>query len=316
MNMLPRIGSIPFSSPRGSAWGNRRNAGTGCKSGSRGVPFSDSRLRRRSRAHRIFPAAAALLLLTTVVLATAGCGIASYPYLVPPKEAVGVDLGFQHQSQVNPSIFQGYEIYYRIYDSDVNKDAIMNDLSSYLQDRSGFEEVSVLRPRSNTLGNGDTSSVDNPYWLAVASKTTSNPPASFDDDSPNVVGKSSPPIFPMDSGYSTNEYDVELTFQNGDTSLTIVKDGYPSSADNPEEIYLFRRIHDDSNYVRGFTTDINDYSPSDHADVPDGATDELYIAFFSIIYGYDASATPIFANSQLGNPQDNIVYMGTHSVIN
>ncbi len=257
--------------------------------------------------------------LGTAVFLFGGCGIASYPYLVPP-ESVSAGDGFEHQSQVTSGVFRGYEIYYRIYAGSVSEETIIEDLQSAFQNRSGFEEVSEERDRGAALSAGETSPVDSPYWLAVAS-TSDTPPGSSNLE--GEIGSDSPPLFPIEQTYGgANSFDVSMTTESsGSSELSILDSDYPTGDpdDYPKEIYLYRRVSEsESDTVLGFTDTQGDYiaaSDSDgHADVPEelSESDPVTIAFFSIIYGFDVgSFTTIFANSYLGLPTENIVFMGT-----
>jgi hypothetical protein len=252
--------------------------------------------------------AAALFLLAAVLAGTSGCGIASYPYLEPPKEALGVEDGFRHQSQENEASFLsiGYEIYYRIYDSLPSESEIGDGLTGYFQSRAGFEQVSTNRSRDAVWDSGESSDIDNPYWLAVASESQVNPASSM--NSADLLGLNNPPLFPIDLTYGgDNSFDVEFAYQSEPATLTILPDSYPST---PKTIYLYRRVTTgDNDFVRDFSTDEADYL-TDHVDVPAGSSGDLYIAFFAVIYGYTTDLTPVYANSQLGRPKENIVHIG------
>jgi hypothetical protein len=248
-----------------------------------------------------------------ISLSAIGCGIANYPYLVPPEPiAVGIE-GFEHQTQENPAFFLGYEIYYRIYDTPQTETELLDDLVGIFSDRSGFDEVSKQRARDDLWSSGETTDVENPYWLAAAS----NPEESGNSTNPieSELFGINPPLLPIKQSYSGNQFNVLLNVDSLPLALVIEPVAYPEDAEFPDKIYLYRRVKNDSGAARHFTDTLTDYNPNEHVDIPENATGDLFIAFFVVIYGYDdTDFTEIFANSHLGRPKENVLYMGSLTV--
>ncbi|MFW6274565.1 MAG: hypothetical protein ACOC2P_01875, partial [Spirochaetota bacterium] len=107
----------------------------------------------RSVVHLTVLSAGVLILL----ILTTACGIPSYPYLYPPEARGGGRTGFTHDSNNDPTVFVGYELFYRFYSTDPGSiggaGQAEQDMQSYFS--SSFQISSIVYADESSSYNYD-----------------------------------------------------------------------------------------------------------------------------------------------------------------
>ncbi len=165
------------------------------------------------------------------VLIFASCGLPSYSYLYPPSEVYtrdnpgdssnGQDLIFSNAYQNNLSIFNGYEVYYKIYDPLSGSAArYQNDITSMTATGADFNTL-------NSLG-----------FRRLFFSTSYTDAASFIHDS-------SRPAFSPDSSLLNQDYRIRFNLQQ-DVSPTYLAEPFLSSFTYSSVPYIYRWVYNDS----------------------------------------------------------------------
>ncbi len=233
------------------------------------------------------------LTLITIVLFIflPGCGIPDYPYLYPPESLdVENQIGFVHDPDNDPGVFEGYEIYYRIYqqpidDTDIDT-KILSDMNGYFNSTASFINISNEDYPANVW-----------YRRVVITDTEDN----ILDSIPHLN---------VSAADCQTEFDVELTRdQTGFMYFQFSLDysgynlrGYSDIVGgDPVERRLFSR--------EDFLLSRNTEDPVIGNDID--VTGPLDIAFFAVPYGSDdVNPAPIYAN---GTSSD-MLYIGKLSL--
>jgi hypothetical protein len=209
------------------------------------------------------------------------CGIPDYPYLYPPDAFEDVRIGFKHDPDNDPNVFEGYEIYYRVYSASSEDTKITSDLAGYFTGTAAFQDIS----------NGDYP--DGVFYRRMVVK----------DVSGNEVG-TDPPLLKVSGVNCVQDFDVELV-KNTEGYMDIIfyytagtYRGYRDGTD----------LEGDMPFVP-----ITEYEAENSDIAPDiNPTDGLKIAFFAVPYGKDEiNLNPIFAN---GTSED-MEYIGILEVL-
>jgi hypothetical protein len=235
------------------------------------------------------PAVAVALLLVSVLLGS--CGVESYPYLFP-AEAIAGEVGFSHDDRNDPNVFQGYELYYRLYDQasiyadgSVDVSQIKSDMQSYFNGSNDFFSVSFDDMGTTSI----SSSEDRGYRRFYVQGS-----------------KESVPLISISSGNVDSDFDAVIIDDTltGNLDLQILGDSYSlrrnttksSSEDYPEF----------SNEGSDYELSDNDILSDQIEEIPSGG-EKLVVAVFVVPYGFDSSNfTGIFANGT----SDDMSYIG------
>jgi hypothetical protein len=232
------------------------------------------------------------LLFFTLLLFSA-CGIESYPYLFPPERISGADIDFRHDERNDPSVFRGYEFYYRIYpDGEVaptgtiEDEIIISDMNAYFNGTSDFIAVS-----SNSVVD---SSGDQGYRRFYVSSTHAG----------------TRPLVPIDSADVDTSFTGRITETDGNLELEI-----STILASP---LTFKRTTEKTSPdpdFPPFSTILSDYEETDDDILFNPQDPALYyvspriaIAVFAVPFGFDSmSFTQIYAN---GTSAD-MTYLGS-----
>jgi len=217
------------------------------------------------------------------------CGIPSFPYLYPPEVLTAAGyIEFQHDDDNDPNVFEGYEIYYRIYEPGISETQILADLSGYFNGISAFRDVS---------DDGTIANFNKKYRRVLLYN---------EDKSVNFNelegGMPHMPVSSVDCGI---DFSVQFLADNDGFLQINFIEGYLGSND---VLYGFRNIGvsdiTSSPFFRiaEYTTTDFDVNSAEISDFSGG----LEIAFFAVPYGMD-DITQIFAN----NTSEDMRFLGT-----
>ena len=228
------------------------------------------------------------MLLLTILLSS--CGVQSYPYLFPAESIAG-EVGFRHDGSNDPNVFQGYELYYRLYDQDsiytdgsVDESQVKSEMKSYFNGSNDFFSVSFDDLGSTSIA----SSKDKGYRrFYIGSR------------------KDSVPLVPISSGKVDSSFKAYLYNYSDHIELEILGTTYrmrrntlkgDSGSDYP----------DFNNESADYDLSDNDILSDQIDEIPTGG-EKLVVAVFVVPYGFDSSNfTGIFANGT----SDDMSYIG------
>ncbi len=237
-----------------------------------------------------------LFVFSLTVLFFSSCGIESYPYLFPPERIAGPDVDFLHDDRNDPSVFRGYEFYYRIYPDgvaaptgSVEDDIIISDMNAYFKGTSDFIAVSS----NAVLGNSGDEGYRRFYISAAKTGTR--------------------PLIPVDTADVNTSFTGRITETDGNLVLEI-------SGILASPLTLKRnteKSNPDPDFL-AFSNNLEDYDSTDDdilfdpASGSDDYTDPLNpriaVAVFAVPFGFDNSTfTQIYAN---GTSAD-MTYLGS-----
>lgn len=210
------------------------------------------------------------------------CGIPDYPYLYPPDAFEDVRIGFKHDPDNDPNVFEGYEIYYRVYSASSEDTKITSDLAGYFTGTAAFQAIS----------NGDYP--DGVFYRRMVVK----------DVSDNEVG-TDPPLLAVSGVNCVQSFTIELV-NNPEGWMDIIfyytagtYRGYRDGTDLKGDMLFYSSI---AEYAA------EDSDIDSEIDLSEG----LKIAFFAVPYGKDEiNLNPIFAN---GTSED-MEYIGILEVL-
>jgi hypothetical protein len=223
------------------------------------------------------------LIAMVLFFVPSGCGIPDYPYLYPPESLdVEGQIGFKHDPDNDPGVFEGYEIYYRIYqqpadDTDIEA-KIVSDMIGYFNSTTSFNNISREDYPSNVW-----------YRRVIITDTG--------DGRVNSI-----PHIDVSEDDCEKDFSVELTRDPKGYMYFQFSPGY--SGDDLRgysniELLLFSRedfLSSPSDFVDTNTIDLNA---------------SLFIAFFAVPFGRDdVNLTDIYAN---GTSSD-MLYIGKVSL--
>ncbi len=151
------------------------------------------------------------LLPILLFLTLAGCGIPSVSFIAEPipLSPRGNTLGFRHDTENDNEDFQGYELYYKIYNA--------NDTSSIDGDRSFIEGA-------DTPGTGRLTSRE---FLRMVRT---------DSGAPSGNGLDDPPMLPVSSGRRDDPFEVAVDFSQAASTVVVTNPG-----ESEEEVRLYRQ---------------------------------------------------------------------------
>ncbi len=196
------------------------------------------------------------------------CGLSSYIYIYPPLSGI-TTVGFSHDSRNNkePDFFVlGYDIYYRIYDSNIFID----------MDDSGIRNTII----GDSTAYFNSANIGNLINRNINAASLYRPLFYVSDDKNNGYdSNNSAPVLPIDNSQITDtQFYINLIF--GGNNGPYIETASPYGSDNlPEKIFFKRYIslQESKEFVTFTSTDI---------DVPDTLTsNNVLIAFFVLSYG-------------------------------
>jgi len=225
-----------------------------------------------------------------LVLLLSACGIPQYPYLYPPEAfSDPTRVGFNHNDLNDPTVFRGYEIYYKFY-----KNTNPDDNNTALNDMSIFN--STISFSSISYNNGGSTAYSNGFRKLLVDVS-----GIFIDVVPQIL---------IDIAEIDDSFSLEIKKEDSQSKITLTLSNYLGSeliydcyriVDNEISKYkTFFPIDDTTTYLSQTDTDLL------HLSSFDLDFDSLYIAFFAVTYGLD-EGSPIFSNSS----SDGMVYIGS-----
>jgi len=218
-----------------------------------------------------------------IISLSTGCGIPSYPYLYPPDPGDQEDerLYFTHDSDNDPTVFVGYEIFYRFYSKNPNELDIESKIDAVKDMETYF--TSSLRFRSVIYE--ESGSAYNFGFRRVIVDTSDN----------------TPPQLTINSDQIDNSFMVEFVDNELSEKIEIVID-YESEGTSHE---LFRSAKTETDEYKGFLP-LSEYDIENDSDIVDqqnitqdmiDGLDDFYVAFFAVPYGMDPETlASLYAN--------------------
>ena len=213
-----------------------------------------------------------------ILLSLMTCGIPSYPYLFPPEAIGGGRTGFVHDSDNDPNVFVGYEIFYRFYSTAPGSvgggGQAEQDMQLYFS--SSFQISSVVY--------GDASS----SYVYGFRRAYIEP------------GGEAPPQLQLETADINTTFTVELILD--DASDNEIEFSYDGS------VYVVRRSVTDSD--ENHISFLGDYDFDNDSDLVASGLDEsnIYVAFYAVPYGIDPETlATLYAN---GN-SEGMEYIGS-----
>ncbi len=215
-----------------------------------------------------------------ILMGSVGCGIPSYPYLYPPDAGTQEDeiLSFEHDSDNDPSVFLGYEIYYRLYGQDPNVFETDNDTVAENDMQYYFTSSYLI----NSIITGTSSNAFNYGFRRVIIKPDDTTPPQLEINTSQIdrtfaveFNSKGPPNYEITLSIS---YEDEGSFY--ELFRSAVDPNAPSDIDNNYKQFLLLSdeydIENDSDIVDSINLD------QDSIDLG-----EVYVAFFAVPYGVD-----------------------------
>ncbi len=212
-----------------------------------------------------------------ILLILIACGIPSYPYLYPPEAIGGGRTGFVHDSDNDPNVFIGYEVFYRFYSTDpgaVGGGQAEQDMQLYFT--SSFRISSIVYA-------DESSSYNYGFRRAYIEP-----------------GGETPPQLLLETADINTTFTVELILD--DASDNEIEFSY-----NGDDYFVRRSVTDsDDNHI----SFLGDYDYDNDSDLVASGLDELniYVAFYAVPYGIDPETlATLYAN---GN-SEGMEYIGS-----
>lgn len=216
----------------------------------------------------IFTAGVFLLLILT------GCGIPSYPYLYPPEALGGGRVGFTHDEDNDPTVFVGYEIFYRFYSTDPGSIGATSlaeqDMRSFFS--SSFQISSIVYEDSSSAYNKG-------FRRAYIEKNGDTPPQ-----------------LPVEAADISSSFDIQLVDNDSEAEIQFTYDS--------TEFTLLRSVLDTDNNHKSFlpvpitNNEVYDFVNGEDDIVEGGVdSDNIFVAFFAVPYGIDPETlATLYAN--------------------
>lgn len=200
------------------------------------------------------------------------CGIPSYPYLYPPEALDGGRVGFSHDSDNDPTVFAGYEFFYRFYSTDPGtvggSGQAVQDIQSYFT--SSFQISSVVyEDESSAFSYGFRRAYVEP-------------------------GGDAQPQLSIKASDINTTFNIELL---DDNSINEVKFSYDSSL-----YFLKRSVTDTNDDYKSFLplndSDVYDFNVGEEDIIDDDVdSDNIFVAFYAVPYGIDPETlATLYAN--------------------
>lgn len=206
------------------------------------------------------------VIVSCVVLSLSGCGIDEYVYLypvtnphVPSADSANNYFSFLTSDNKNSDeasgYFKGFEIYYRIYNSESSRDSDVVAINNYNSDNPSSAYSYLINTKK--------------YCRLSCSVRPI--------DSPLIPGSTNDRIVVIDLGQSIKPYEISVA---GNSSLY----AEPRRTNNGT-------TEDDKRFI----FDEFDSGDSDYTYSSSGKTDTVYIQAYALAYGYDQSYKSIYS---------------------